>query len=52
MSVKRILIQCLGIAFGYNLVVAGLCGLRAVGYRWATWLAIPLTLFVTVLVPL
>lgn len=45
------LMQCLGIAFGNNLLTAGLCVLRVYEKRWATVIALVITSTTTVLVP-
>ncbi len=45
------LTQCLGIAFGNNLLTAVLCALRIYERRWATVIALVVTSSVTVIVP-
>lgn len=45
-------VQCMGIACFYNLTIVGLSILRLRGYHWASWIALCMTSFTTVAVPL
>ena len=45
------LIQCLGLAFGINIVIPVLCLLRIYGIRWATKVALAMSIVVNGIVP-